>query len=616
MWLPIFKLSPLQSRFAVSLAGTIFLILVYLSLHTPSFAYALEDTSFTEEDATIRTAGKEQHLNRRAPEGSYALSNNAPQNLNIDFGVTQTWLFTQETFEGDHGTPGLGLPGDSSNSNLTNRFTTAHRELLKRQSGGTPIWISINTCLQPSSNTSDQNAIPPQLQMYWSDSIQKPGPLTGAEQVEVVGGYAMVQLNATSDIYIGVFAPNNTEGSFTESWNYEIAASNDAPYHSWSNETSLLFVDGDNHAALLVTTDLTNASSNTTLYKDWLSLSPPPYGIFAQSQVNKSILGLSRSYCGLLQNTKITANLKDIENNNVAGMTSRGLGSAPKEQFYISSLDASTQYWGFLAMQRNSTPGIIGGGGKVWSAMNFSTKASDNCALMYNLSFCSEVAYAVPSNPEKYSPSTGLPDLAAVYDSYAAQMYQYFNYSLQQIPCNTTSSAQYSLARNCDDCARAYKQWLCAVTIPRCEDWSNEAPYLAPRNMMQNFVNGSTPPWIGEPDGAQAALLSSVASNSSRNAQIIDDVIQPGPYKEVLPCIDLCYDLVQSCPAALGFGCPQFRWQNTSYGMRSSDPGVLSCSYLGAAYYLSEGSNGLWGAQRVMRAASVALGVVLGILVF
>jgi len=30
----------------------------------------------------------------------------------------------------------------------------------------------------------------------------------------------------------------------------------------------------------------------------------------------------------------------------------------------------------------------------------------------------------------------------ALYDSYAAQMYRYFNYSLQQIPCNTTSSAQ------------------------------------------------------------------------------------------------------------------------------------------------------------------------------
>jgi len=560
------------------------------------------------------TVTQEQEVQGRAIAGTTALSNNAPQNLNIEFGSTQTWVFTQDVFEGDHGTPGTALPGDSSNSNLTDRLTTAHRELLKRQSGSTPIWISINTCLQPSSKSNDQDAVPPQLQMYWSDSIQNLGNSTGGEQVEVIGGYGMVQINATSDIYIGITAPNNVSSSFTGPWNYEIAASNDAPYHFWSNETSLLFVDGDNHAALLVTPDLTNASSNSTVYQNWLSLSPPPYSMFAQSQVNKSIVGVSRSYCGLLQNTKINANLGANEDNNVADMTNRGLGGAPKEQFYISNLDASTQYWGFLARERNSTPGTIGGGGKVWASMNFNTKASENCALMYNLSFCSEVAYAVPANPFKYSPATGLPALASVYDTYAAQMYQYFNYSLQQIPCNTTASAQYSLARNCDDCARAYKQWLCAVTIPRCEDWTNEASYLAPRNMAQNFVNGSTPAWISSPDSMQATLLSSTASNSSRNSMIIDDVIQPGPYKEVLPCIDLCYDLVQSCPAALGFGCPQYRWQNLSYGVRDPDTGIISCSYLGAAYYLSGATSDFRGEWRAMTATSVALSVVLGLL--
>ncbi len=85
-------------------------------------------------------------------------------------------------------------------------------------------------------------------------------------------------------------------------------------------------------------------------------------------------------------------------------------------------------------------------------------------------------------------------------------------------------------------------------------------------------------------------LLNSVQSNSSRNSQTIDDIIQPGPYKEVMPCIDLCYDLVQSCPAALGFGCPQGKYQNMSYGVRDPDPGVLLCSYLGAAFYLSGGT--------------------------
>ena len=170
-------------------------------------------------------------------------------------------------------------------------------------------------------------------------------------------------------------------------------------------------------------------------------------------------------------------------------------------------------------------------------------------------------------------------------------MYKYFNYSLQIIPCNTTASAQYSLARGCDDCARAYKQWLCAVTIPRCEDWDNTAPYLQPRNIAQNFVNNTAPSWLSSPNADQQALLNSVQANSSRNPQIIDAIIQPGPYKEVLPCIDLCYDLVRACPAALGFGCPQGKYLNMSYGVRNPDGGVLSCSYLGAAYYLSGASS-------------------------
>jgi len=639
------KLSQLQSRFAVSFGGTLLLVLVYLSISRPSSAYAaeldsttslhhdrlfcpvvLEDGSFSQEDNIPKDNTKpailgQDHtlderrdaaqpsafeeceegqrgdygldsieMRKRAPAGVSSLANNAPQNMNIEIGETENWMFPLDEIEGPHGEEGVGLPSGASTTGNTDDSAPSRWELKKRQSS-TTIWITINVCLQPASNTSEDKT-PPQLQLFYSDStdIQKPGSTsegTKGVQVHVEGGYGIIKLNATDDIYVGVSAPNTTD--FTGSWNYEIAASNDAPYHFYSNNTDLLFVDGDNHAALLVTQDLPD-SGNSTIYEEWMTMQPP-YGMFAQDQKDKSFLGVSRSYCGLRNNANIAANVPGITNNNVGTMTNRGLGGAPKEQFYISALNASSDYWGFLAMTGNSTAtgaGVVGGGGRVWSNMTFSTKASDNCALMYNLSFCSEVAYAVPSNPDKYSPLDGLADLAAVYDSYAAQMYQYFNYSLQQIPCNTTASAQYSLARNCDDCARAYKQWLCAVSIPRCEDWSNDASYLARRNMAQKFPNGTVPSWISSPDPAQKVLLNSVQSNSSRNSEIIDDVIQPGPYKEVLPCIDLCYDLVQSCPAALGFGCPRGKYQNMSYGVRDPDPGILSCSYLGAAYYLSD----------------------------
>ena len=95
---------------------------------------------------------------------------------------------------------------------------------------------------------------------------------------------------------------------------------------------------------------------------------------------DSSILGVESSYCGLLNLAQIKANV-DTQNQNVAGMTNRGLGGKPKEQFYINNLKATSKYWGFLAMARNSTPGVIGGGGKVWKAMNFTTKTGKPVAL-------------------------------------------------------------------------------------------------------------------------------------------------------------------------------------------------------------------------------------------
>lgn len=199
--------------------------------------------------------------------------------------------------------------------------------------------------------------------------------------------------------------------------------------------------------------------------------------------------------------------------------------------------------------------------------------------MIFNLTFCSEVAYAVPSNPRTFPNIT---DLTKLYDDNALALYKNFSYSLQQIACDTTSSARYSLVRDCADCDHAYKQWLCAVAIPRCHDFSSSLPFLQPRNIAQEFINETTlDPMRSE---ANSTNMAAMYANRSRNP-LIDTTIRPGPYKEVLPCKDLCYSLVQSCPAALGFACPSERMGlNRSYGAR--DPsGNITCSFLGAAYY-------------------------------
>lgn len=601
------KLTPLQSRFAASLVASLVLLLLYLTFNTPKFAYAFDLDSRIPpdhnhpildlfDDESLEYASEREDstvvLPRQAEDAILSLSNNDPQNLNIEPGNSQFWTFPQDAIDGPPTETGPGLPGSQLKKRDPDELDDVR---LQSRQDRRLIYITLNTCMQPQVNVSGEGSsslVPPQLQMFVSQSSdnQRPGPGVTEDQrvIDVDGGYALVTLGPESDVYIGITAPATTE--FSGVWNYEIAASIDAPYHganaTWPN---LFFVDGDNHAALLVTNDTTQANSSDSVYQDWMGLRPP-WGMFAHPQNEPSILGVRHSYCGLKNEAKITANLESVNNQNVAQMTNRGLGGKPKEQFYITGLNSSWSYYGFLGMQGNSTAsgrGVVGGGGMVWTNMSFNTKSLGNCALMYNLSFCSEVAYAVPTNPDLFSPLDGLPELQARYDSYAAQMYQYFNYSLQQIPCNTTSSAQYSLVRNCTDCARAYKQWLCAVTIPRCDDFNRTGPGLIARNVGQPFANGSSisslPGW--NPD-VQQPLLDSVATNSSRNP-IIDRDIRPGPYKELLPCEDLCYDLVQSCPAALGFSCPlRGRGLEQSYGFRSGDDN-LTCSYLGAAFFLS-----------------------------
>lgn len=144
----------------------------------------------------------------------------------------------------------------------------------------------------------------------------------------------------------------------------------------------------------------------------------------------------------------------------------------------------------------------------------------------------------MPYNPNSHR---NFSSLASFYDNRTEELYKNFSFSLQQIPCNTSSSAaKYSLARDCDDCAAAYKSWLCAVTIPRCEDFSAD-------------------------QGLARSSNQSEATSFSRNP-IIDQKIQPGPWREILPCEDLCYNLVQSCPAALEFACPTGKGLESSYG--------------------------------------------------
>ncbi|KAI5790253.1 stretch-activated cation channel Mid1 [Geopyxis carbonaria] len=479
----------------------------------------------------------------------------------------------------------------------------------KRQSSRRrTVHLTLNTCTQPQVNTTAKKQPghdPPQLMVYVSNTTanKAPGPdVKGKAQfnVPVELGFAQLDFEATGDVWVGVYAPGmpkNETGMWVADpqWNYELALSTKEPYHGFRQDQFLYLVDTDDTTALLITGNMTEESAidggvNESGNAEAIMARTPPYTMFAQNR-NASYVtsGLERSYCAIRQLLRAPD----------SSMTTRGLGNLPKQQFHLKQLNRSSEYLGYLARPHNisdpsDTSGIL------WQPMSINTKKDGNCQIIYNLDFCAEVAYAVPSNPTLF-PSTE--SLTTFYDSTAQMWHNNFTYSLQQIPCHANSASTYSLVRNCADCAAAYKNWLCAVTIPRCMDYSSPLPYLAERSSTQLFWNATADGWQKHPfmpvlaprevadwkasGGWAPATNITVAQIPSRN-RLIDQKVMPGAYKEVKPCKDLCWSLVQDCPANMGFQCPKERsWgMEMSYGERDTE-GDVTCSYLGAVYFLN-----------------------------
>lgn len=401
------KLSPLQARFAASLAATLFLFLLYLFLSSPRLAYAIDVDSLIPDDhnhprslgseSSSDTSGlsfqptllsnaaaeslKARDIAKRAPDGVRELQNNDPHRDNLNMGETHNWMFPKEALAGPKSPLSPGLPSvpwgnyiyvNNERMGVLEQRDDTH---IKR---GASVYISVTTCVQPllSATQDSRDGSPPQLQLYISQSgtNQKPGPGVDDQNMivkELDGGYVSAELDADSDVYVGVAAPNNPR--YSGRYNYEVAVSIDSYFHyAFQNASFLFFVDGDTNAALFQTGDLVDGSK-VGQDDDWMRIDPPPFTMFAHSLNDKSILGVQKSYCGLSNNAQLSKNTKNVETQ----MTERGVVKTPKEQILAKNLNSSSSYYGFLAMEGNSSSsgkGVVGGGGMVWKAMNFSTK--------------------------------------------------------------------------------------------------------------------------------------------------------------------------------------------------------------------------------------------------
>ncbi|ODQ63521.1 hypothetical protein NADFUDRAFT_47907 [Nadsonia fulvescens var. elongata DSM 6958] len=494
------------------------------------------------------------------------LTNGVPLRYLISNGDTRYYVLkiTSKDFNTNNGTATNIVSDNDSYEGNDNGDDSDYRDD-GNPTNSNQVFITANTCQLPTNNEGEK------LALNYASSLENLINNINVTRSELYKGFGNITVDVTSNdlpmsVYVGVSATSqnsNTEAvasssetDSTDQWTFDLGVSTRAPLHSYTLRPNLYLIDADFGHALLITGNLTNSQSavpgfNETDNYEHLNNKTRIYDIYLYP-VGHNLDDLAHSYCAI----STQGALLNTDNTDVT-VTRRGLGHLPKQQFFVSGLNRSTSYHAILTLPDNQSSTSVTGGA-VYAAMNFTTQADSNCQLVFNLDFCTEVAYAVPGNASVFSSQ----QLTQIYDGMAAALFANFTKSQQFISCHASNDSRFSGLKTCEDCSDSYKQWLCTTTIPRCQDWSNESPFLGPR--LPGF---------------------------SRNP-LIDSLIKPGPYREILPCVDLCYSIMQSCDSQFGFQCPKegSAGMLKSYGTRSTD-GDITCNYLGAVYFLSAASS-------------------------
>ncbi|KAI9256153.1 stretch-activated Ca2+-permeable channel component-domain-containing protein [Helicostylum pulchrum] len=382
------------------------------------------------------------------------------------------------------------------------------------------IFLSITTCTQPTPPSTFKDAIPSfNVYISLSKGNTLPGPDNGISVNDAIHGLTTWTSNgASSEIWVAVGA-SSLPNAWTGNWTYEIGVSTNEILHP-------IIINADRNKdepfMILDDTDRTNALFSSNPFQG----TPPNSTVLITTNLPSE---LSHSLCA--------AKLYDLPTYSVnTSITTRGPLNLPRYQFMVSNLTQDTVYSAYLIQSVGSTIGLT-------APIHFSTKIDANCRIIYDLPFCNQVAYSVPTDPDTFT-TESIWGIANQYDEQALAKFEPFGTALSQFNCDTT---QYSLVRNCTDCYRDYKTWLCSVSIPRCTDSSASGD-------LTQIDNVSTSP-----------ALRDISVGASRNPWV-DDTMKPGEWTELLPCIDLCYHVVQSCPPFLQFFCPSGDLASMQYG--------------------------------------------------
>lgn len=355
--------------------------------------------------------------------------------------------------------------------------------------------------------------------------------------------------NSNSDqqtLYIKVSAPLTSKKK--DIWNYEFGISQNDLIYQWDQDEWIVNVDSDANSALFVSGNFSKVDSMKIENASNQSNSTHNYELYVYpGESNDTYFkGLSHSWCAVKNGP---AALKSVDNM-VTSLTNRS--NALRQQFYLSNLNHSSNYVSFAVYNSEQ-------GGTVFKSGTFKTMSTNACKILYNLDFCQNVAYAAPN--------IQVDDVSSYYDNFSRLIFQNFSNVLDQVPCDIELDALYSPLKTCEDCRRSYRDWLCAVTIPRC---------TTNKQSMYEFRN----------------------INDSRLLFIYNYL----PYYEILPCYNQCEAIVRDCPAQLGFSCPNNGTTlNNDYYWDTGSTDYMLCNFVGNITAVS------WGLRRIILNNNVLL---------
>lgn len=364
---------------------------------------------------------------------------------------------------------------------------------------------------------------------------------------------------------------------------YEIGVSTNStqPIHQYLGQDKLLFGDSTRSQAIFFSSPFEGVQVTQPTFPNYTL--PPvqtPFSVSQPSSTPQFTLTLleTSSALGLLTGSSCA-----LTATSSAGMVTsqaywiRDEVEGWRSKWLVEGLTSGTNYSVFVSQD----------GAKVSGPLYFTTKSgqysprlrsvapwltldeivqridSFNCTLVDGLSYCPGVSWAAPLPAP--------PDSSTIYNS--SNLPSQITNPLQQYIANFTTALTtiacgrdiYSPFQTCADCQREYRQWLCAVSFPRCGE---------PR------VDESS---LGRSPSLTTALASPTTQPRNPNFPQVD-----GGFVELLPCLETCQAADRACPYFVGFQCPLKAFNaDSSYGVGyidSGDVGVEGKGLTGESY--------------------------------